>query len=96
MRMPNDKPHDRSAAAPALQMPAGTPPRGSRALQMHASEPANESVIDATDLVIDEIDVDFDDLDELPAPPGYAEPEGDYDEIVLDLRRPEVQDAWYS
>ena len=75
---------------------SGTPAHGSRALQMHASEPANEPAIDATELVIDEIDVDFDDVDDLPAAPGPAEPDGDYDEIILDLRSPEMQDAWYA
>jgi hypothetical protein len=94
--MNRDNKDDPSTAAPALQMPAGTPPRGSRALQMHASEPANEAVIDAEELVIDEIDVDFDDVDDLPVMPGCAEPDGDYDEIILDLRSPEMQDAWYA
>ena len=85
---------------PALA--SGTPPRGARALQMHASEsapmhtsePANEPLIDATDLVIDEIDVDFDDLDGPPSAAPLDEPDTEYDEIILDLRCPEVQDAW--
>lgn len=87
---------------PALA--SGTPPRGARALQVHAaepvpmhtSEPANEPMIDATDLVIDEIDVNFDDLDGPPSGPPSDEPETEYDEIILDLSAPEVQDAWYA
>lgn len=61
---------------------------------MHTSEPANEPLIDATDLVIDEIDVDFDDLDGPPSAAPLDEPDTEYDEIILDLRCPEVQDAW--
>ena len=91
---------------------SGTPPRGARALQMHAlepapmhasepsplhaSEPANEPMIDATDLVIDEIDVDFDDLDGPPSVAPLDEPETEYDEIILDLRSPDLQDGWYA